>query len=62
MLPFRQRDISRPLLRPAPGKCIRSQATHWLMRCLDAVIEQMCGISVLCLLILFTLGFMFFFK
>lgn len=62
MFRFRQRNISRPLLRPAFGKGISSKTARWMMVCLDAIIEQMCGISMLCLLILLTLGFMFFFK
>jgi len=62
MLPFRQRDISRPLLPPVSGKGISGKAVRWMMVCLDAIIEQMCGISMLCLLILLTLGFMFLIK
>ncbi|WP_137009014.1 hypothetical protein [Aquitalea aquatilis] len=62
MFSFRQRNISRPLLHPVSGKGSSSKAARWMMVCMDAIIEQMCGISMLCLLILLTLGFMFFFK
>ncbi len=59
MCSFRQKDMARP---PQSLKGFRRRATHWMTLGLDALIEQMCGISMLCLLILLTLGFMFFFK
>ncbi|RMD00400.1 hypothetical protein EAY64_04805 [Aquitalea palustris] len=62
MFPFRQKYMARPLLLQPPAEGFRGKAVRWMMVCLDAIIEQMCGISMLCLLILLTLGFMFLIK
>lgn len=59
MLLFRQSETAKPAIGLSPRETMASKLCRVLVFCLDFLIEKMCGIGMLCLLIVLILGFGF---